>query len=381
MAENVFIVNMYGTTETQRSVSFFEIKSRKADSTYLKNLKDVMPAGTGMYNVQLLVVNRNDRSQTCGVGEVGEIYVRAAGLAEGYRGLPDLNKEKFVTNWYVDSSEWVKKDEENKKPEEVWREHGWLGPRDRLYRTGDLGRYLPDGNVECCGRADDQVKIRGFRIELGEIDTHLSQHPLVRENVTLVRRDKNEEPTLISYIVPKESPELAQFKAEVDDETDSDPIVQGLVSYRELIKDIKNYLKKRLASYAVPTVVVPLAKLPLNPNGKVDKPKLPFPDTAQLSAVAKLVASSRAGGAEAAEEEEFSKLEEVIRDLWLEVLPTRPATISKDDSFFDLGGHSILGTRMIFELRKRLNVDVPLGVIFKNPSIEASFCQGSGKVY
>ncbi|KAG2732376.1 hypothetical protein G9P44_004793 [Scheffersomyces stipitis] len=371
LAENVFIVNMYGTTETQRSVSFFEIKSRKADSTYLKNLKDVMPAGTGMYNVQLLVVNRNDRSQTCGVGEVGEIYVRAAGLAEGYRGLPDLNKEKFVTNWYVDSSEWVKKDEENKKPEEVWREHGWLGPRDRLYRTGDLGRYLPDGNVECCGRADDQVKIRGFRIELGEIDTHLSQHPLVRENVTLVRRDKNEEPTLISYIVPKESPELAQFKAEVDDETDSDPIVQGLVSYRELIKDIKNYLKKRLASYAVPTVVVPLAKLPLNPNGKVDKPKLPFPDTAQLSAVAKLVASSRAGGAEAAEEEEFSKLEEVIRDLWLEVLPTRPATISKDDSFFDLGGHSILGTRMIFELRKRLNVDVPLGVIFKNPSIEA----------
>ena len=88
---------MYGTTETQRSVSYFEIKSRKADPTYLKNLKDVMPAGTGMHNVQLLVVNRNDRSQTCGVGEVGEIYVRAAGLAEGYRGLPDLNAAKFIT--------------------------------------------------------------------------------------------------------------------------------------------------------------------------------------------------------------------------------------------------------------------------------------------
>lgn len=364
LAENVYIVNMYGTTETQRAVSYFEIASRKADPNYLKNLKDVMPAGTGMYNVQLLVVNRHDRSQTCGVGEIGEIYVRAAGLAEGYRGLPDLNKEKFVTNWYVDPAQWTAQDEKNKKPEQTWREAGcWFGPRDRLYRTGDLGRYLPDGNVECSGRADDQVKIRGFRIELGEIDTHLSQHLLVRENVTLVRRDKNEEPTLISYIVPKDSPELKELKEEIE-EVD-DPIVRGLAAYGPLIKDIKKYLKTRLASYAIPSIIVPLVKLPLNPNGKVDKPKLPFPDTAQLEAVAKLSHGSEK------EEASFSELEKTIRDLWLEVLPNRPASISRDDSFFDLGGHSILGTRMIFELRKKLNVEVPLGAIFKNPTIEA----------
>lgn len=372
LAENVYIVNMYGTTETQRSVSYFEIQSRKADPTYLKNLKDVMPAGTGMHNVQLLVVNRNDTSQTCGVGEVGEIYVRAAGLAEGYRGLPDLNKAKFITNWYVDPSKWAEEDEANKKPSETWREHGWLGPRDRMYRTGDLGRYLPDGNVECCGRADDQVKIRGFRIELGEIDTHLSQHKLVRENVTLVRRDKNEEPTLISYIVPNDSPELANFKSEVvvpeGEEEIEDPIITGLVAYSELIKDIKGYLKKKLASYAIPTIIVPLVKIPLNPNGKFDKPKLPFPDTAQLTAVSKLSAANKNLSLE---EEHFSELETTIRDLWIDVLPNRPASISKDDSFFDLGGHSILGTRMIFELRKKLAVEIPLGVIFKNPTIEA----------
>ena len=123
-----------------------------------------------------------------------------------------------------------------------------------------------------------------------------------------------------------------------------------------------------MASYAIPTIIVPLVKLPLNPNGKVDKPKLPFPDTAQLAAVAKLSVSSH--DAQAAEEENLTKLEEQIRDLWLDVLPNRPATISKDDSFFDLGGHSILGTRMIFELRKKLNVEIPLGVIFKNPTVE-----------
>lgn len=357
LAENVAIVNMYGTTETQRSVSFFEIASRAKDPTFLKNLKDVMPAGTGMQNVQLLVVNRNDRKQTCGVGEVGEIYVRAAGLAEGYRGLPDLNAQKFVTNWYVDPQQWIDAD----SGDEEWRQAGWQGPRDRLYRTGDLGRYLPDGNVECCGRADDQVKIRGFRIELGEIDTHLSQHPLVRENVTLVRRDKNEEPTLISYIVPRECDELEQFKRDAGHGTD--PIVEGLVVYRELIRDIKAHLKKRLAAYAIPTIIVPMAKLPLNPNGKVDKPKLPFPDTAQLAAVALEI------GAEA-DDSEWSPLETKIRDLWLTVLPNRPAVIAKTDSFFDLGGHLILATRMIFELRKQLAVEIPLGVIFKHPTVE-----------
>lgn len=369
LAENVYIVNMYGTTETQRSVSYFEIESRKANPNYLKNLKDVMPAGTGMQNVQLLVVNRNDRSQTCGVGEVGEIYVRAAGLAEGYRGLPDLNAAKFITNWYVDPNTWIEKDQAN-SANEPWRSAGWLGPRDRMYRSGDLGRYLPDGNVECCGRADDQVKIRGFRIELGEIDTHLSQHPLVRENVTLVRRDKNEEPTLISYIVPRDSPELSSYKSEFDEDAEEakDPIVKGLVAYRELIRDIKAYLKKKLASYAIPTIIVPLVKLPLNPNGKVDKPKLPFPDTAQLVAVSRL--SQSAKDIETTAQEELSDLEQQIKNLWFEVLPNRPSSISKSDSFFDLGGHSILGTRMIFELRKKLNVEIPLGVIFKNPTVE-----------
>lgn len=366
LAENVYIVNMYGTTETQRAVSYFEIASRSADANYLRNLKDVMPAGTGMHNVQLLVVNRSDRSQTCGVGEIGEIYVRAAGLSEGYRGLPDLNKEKFVTNWYVDPEHWVRQDEKERTASQTWREEaGWQGPRDRLYRTGDLGRYLPDGNVECCGRADDQVKIRGFRIELGEIDTHLSQHPLVRENCTLVRRDKNEEPTLISYIVPRDCPELRALKDDVEDH--DDPIVTGLAAYGPLIRDIRAYLKKRLASYAIPTIIVPLVRLPLNPNGKVDKPKLPFPDTAQLEAVSRLTKTHAASGGE----EEFSEMETVVRDLWLDVLPNRPASIAKEDSFFDLGGHSILGTRMIFELRKKLNVDIPLGAIFKNPTIEA----------
>lgn len=361
LAENVRIVNMYGTTETQRAVSFFEVKSKNDDPKFLKKLKDVMPAGRGMFNVQLLVVNRNDRTQICGVGEVGEIYVRAGGLAEGYRGLPDLNKEKFINNWFVEDGHW---DYLNKDNGEPWRQF-WQGPRDRMYRTGDLGRYLPNGDCECCGRADDQVKIRGFRIELGEIDTHISQHPLVRENITLVRNNADNEKTLITFMVPRfDKEELAKFQTPVPEELQSDQTVKGLVGYHLLAKDIKVFLKKRLASYAMPSLIVVWDKLPLNPNGKVDKPKLQFPTNNQLALVSANVASE-------IDESEFDDTEREVRDLWLSVLPTKPASVSVDDSFFDLGGHSILATKMIFTLKKQLNIDLPLGTIFKYPTIKA----------
>lgn len=374
LAENVYIVNMYGTTETQRAVSYYEVPSRAQDAAFLQSLKDVVPAGRGMVNVQLLVVNRHDTTQICGVGEVGEIYVRAAGLAEGYRGLPEMNAQKFVKNWYKGQDSGSVPFLETApapaaqplsvkinpgiahflaNPHPVDPSGGWLGARDRLYRTGDLGRYLPDGNVECSGRADDQVKIRGFRIELGEIDTHLSQHPSVRENVTLVRRDRNEEPTLVLYIVPHN---LQPFSG-----TFADPVVHGLAAYQDTIADVRSFLKTRLASYAVPSVVVPMPRMPLNPNGKVDKPRLPFPDTAQLAAVAEL--------AGAGADHKLSASEKTVRDVWLEVLPQHPASMGPEDSFFDLGGHLILATRMVFALRKRLGIDVPLGAIFRSPTL------------
>lgn len=367
LARNAAVVNMYGTTETQRSVSYFEVPSLNSDPTFQRSQKDVIAAGKGMLDVQLLVVNRHNRQQVCGVGEVGEIYVRAGGLAEGYLGLPEMTATKFIPNWFV--------------PEDYWRSQGgggddlpwtefFMGPRDRMYRTGDLGRYTPDGNVECSGRADDQVKIRGFRIELGEIDTHLSQHPLVRENVTLVRRDKDEEPVLISYVVPLQSSELDRLVSADESAATrkGDEIVQGLRRYRRLIGEIKGYLKKRLPAYAVPTVVVPLGKLPLNPNGKVDKPALPFPDTAQLAAAAR---GRRGTGLEDVGGVLMTPVQRELKEIWQSLLPHAAGALRLTDNFFDLGGHSILATRMIFEVRKRTMTDLALGAIFKHPTLGA----------
>lgn len=361
LAANVRIINMFGTTETQRAVSYFAIPPVSEDSTFLQLQKDIMPAGQGMIDVQLLVVNRADRNVPCAIGEIGEIYVRSGGLAEGYLD-PVATAEKFVNNWF---SEGITREDTMTGPAAEF----WLGVRDRMYRSGDLGRYQPDGTVECTGRADDQIKIRGFRIELGEIDTHLSRHPLVRENVTLVRRDKNEEKVLVSYFVPNEGAGLDAMIATDDEEDEDDDmedndvkaqISRGLQKYRKLIRDIKEHLKKKLPSYSVPTVFIPLSRMPLNPNGKIDKPALPFPDTAL---------APRQSRSKSKKASQFTPTQQTIYDIWMGLLPVAPVSLELNDNFFDIGGHSILATRMIFELRKAFVMDLPLGLVFESPTI------------
>lgn len=177
--------------------------------------------------MQLLVINA--ASHLCGVGEIGEIYVRSQGLAEGYLGLADIeNAKKFMNNPFCPTQSPT-------SPPLVVDGTRVLdrGARDRVYKTGDLGRYRPDGSVECCGRSDDQVKIRGFRIELGEIDILLSQHPSIRENVTLVRRDAKEEKILVSYFVPHTQDKISLTTSHS--------------------KDIRDFLKGKLPAYSIPT--------------------------------------------------------------------------------------------------------------------------------
>ncbi|KAI9884760.1 MAG: large subunit of alpha-aminoadipate reductase [Watsoniomyces obsoletus] len=366
LAPEVKIVNMYGSTETSRAVSYYEIRSRNEDPSHLESLKDVIPAGKGMKDVQLLVVDRVNQSRLCEIGEVGEIYVRAGGLAEGYLGLPDLTKAKFLTNWFTDTQRWKDADEASNREDEPWREF-YFGPRDRLYQTGDLGRYTAEGDVECCGRADDQVKIRGFRIELGEIDTFLSQHPLVRENVTMVRKDKDEEPALVSYIVPEMGRwrQRAQEKGIEEVEAGAEDMASMLSRFRPLRDELRKYLREKLPMHSVPGVIIPLKKMPLNPNGKIDKPVLPFPDQAQLAAAA--------SKSTVASNVKRSETEQALAEIWSSLITHVDVdAISPDDSFFDLGGHSILAQQMIFAVRRRWKgIDLSMSTIFSCPTLAA----------
>ncbi|KAG0646154.1 nonribosomal peptide synthetase [Hyphodiscus hymeniophilus] len=365
LAPNVFIVNMYGTTETQRAVSYFEIPSKASDPDYLEKMGNIIPAGKGMKDVQLVIVDRENRNRVCEVGEIGEIYVRAAGLAEGYLGSDELTKSKFVDSWFVNNSDWVEADKKSAKSE-PWREF-YKGPRDRMYKSGDLGRYMPTGDVECVGRADDQVKIRGFRIELGEIDKYLSDHDMVMDNVTLVRRNKDEEQTLASYIVP-DMQKWAQWlkHKNLEDDTSEEGIQGRLRRFWPLGDDIKQYLKTKLPSYAIPEVIIPLEKFPLNPNGKKDKPALPFPDAAQFAAArpkGKLV--------------DLSPTEKEVASIWGSLIPTiDERTISPDESFFDIGGHSILAQQMLFKVNRKWTArNINMSVVFQNPTLRSFAAQ------
>lgn len=366
LAPNVRIVNMYGTTETQRAVSYYELPSQNEAPEFLDTLGEVIPAGKGMNNVQLLVVDREDRNKICEPGQSGEIYVRAGGLAEEYLGLPDLTAAKFVENWFVDTKKWVEEDKQKVQKQgasEPWRQF-YKGPRDRLYRSGDLGHYGPDGNVHCTGRVDSQVKIRGFRIELGEIDSHLASHPLVRENVTLLKRDAYEEPTLVSYFVPemKRWYNWLEERGATDSSTDTS-LVGMLKRFKYLRDDIREHLKKKLPAYAVPSVLVPLIRFPLNPNGKIDRPALPFPEPQQLAA-AGARRPSQLG-------KTLTSTEKAVREIWASLLRgVNEENIDSGDSFFDLGGHSIIAQQLLLKIRQRWkDIDVPMNTIFQYPTL------------
>ncbi|SMR46232.1 unnamed protein product [Zymoseptoria tritici ST99CH_1E4] len=374
LAPNCRIKNMYGTTETQRAVSFYEIPALNEDAGYLEKMGDVIPAGTGMLNVQLLVVDREKKERQCEVGEIGEIYVRAGGLAEEYLGDPAKNAEKFVANWFVDPQRWATEDKQRVAEAgkaESWREC-YFGPRDRMYRSGDLGRYMPDGNVECVGRADDQVKIRGFRIELGEIDTHLSQHPLIRENVTLVKRDHNEEQILVSYYVPDMQKWREWYSENVDQKQqqtgaggirrrvsaqETMGVAERMKIFELLTLNARQRLKEKLPTYAVPTLFIPMLRLPLTPNGKVDKRALPFPEQADI-----LGATSKADDIDARTETESA-----LAEIWATHLKTRNQTsdtLPRDTSFYDLGGDSIMTVQIVPKINRRWQgANIPMSVM------------------
>ena len=346
-------------------MSYYEIPSQREDNKYLDKLKDIVPAGKGMHNVQLLVVDRENRNRLCKVGEVGEIYTRAAGLAEMYKGDETLNGQKFLMNWFVDNEIWVEADKK-KGAREPWRKF-FKGPRDRLYRTGDLGKYMESGDVECTGRADDQVKIRGFRIELNDIDSNLSQSPLVRDCKTLVRRDRNEEPSLVSYIIPElnEWPRWLEARSliDVEDEgTDIGPTKVFFRRFRRMQTEVRDHLKGRLPSYAVPTVFIVLSKLPLNPNGKVDKPNLPFPDIVEQTEDASTEDIRRW--------ESMTETQRAVAETWAKLIRGLNAkTIKPEDDFFDLGGHSLLAQQMLLDIRRNSGANISINALYEHKTL------------
>ncbi|MDZ8261485.1 amino acid adenylation domain-containing protein [Nostoc sp. ChiQUE01b] len=201
-------------------------------------------------------------------------------------------------------------------------------PGNKLYKTGNLVRYLQDGNLEYLGRHDEQVKIRGFRVELGEIAAAIAQHPDVQESVVIASNDAQENPRLIAYLV-----------------TNKQDITTQLLSY----------LQQKLPNYMLPSAFILLDKLPLTPNGKVDKRALLSSDVIQSNTNKAFVAPRN-----------FTEL--ALAKAWENLLNTSPIGVT--DNFFDLGGHSFLGVRLMAQIYDKFKHNLPLYTLFENPTIE-----------
>ncbi|HEX3531246.1 MAG TPA: amino acid adenylation domain-containing protein [Thermoanaerobaculia bacterium] len=202
-------------------------------------------------------------------------------------------------------------------------------PGTRLYRSGDLARWLPDGKLEFLGRTDHQVKVRGFRIEPGEIERTLTRHAAVREALVLAADDGAGGKRLVAFVAPPlaGSAEPAALRA---------------------------YLTAKLPQFMIPSVFVVLPGLPRTVNGKIDR--------RALEALAQ-----QAGGAETEAAAPRDPLEEVLAGLWAEVLEVPRVGIH--DDFFALGGHSLLGARLISSIHTACGFEVPLRMLFEAPTV------------
>ncbi|WLI31591.1 non-ribosomal peptide synthase/polyketide synthase [Pseudomonas rhodesiae] len=201
-------------------------------------------------------------------------------------------------------------------------------PGARLYRSGDLARYNAAGALEYVGRIDHQVKVRGFRIEMGEIEAHLQGLPQVRE-AAVIAQPSATGAQLVAYVVPAlEQPLNTQALAAT--------------------------LQRSLPDYMVPAHWVVLDALPLNPSGKLDRRALPAPDLSQSPQAYRAAQTP---------------LQQQLAAIWQAVLQVE--SVGLDDHFFERGGHSLLATQVISRVRHDLKREVPLRVLFEQPTLQA----------
>jgi acyl carrier protein len=256
-------------------------------------------------NTQVYVLDAWGQSTPLGVP--GELYIGGADLALGYLNRPELTAAAFI-------------------PDPFGRV-----PGARLYKTGDLVRYLPDGLLQFMGRIDYQVKLRGFRIEPGEVESVLGEHPAVHQAVvvcvTLENMPGNNQ--LVACIVPSQT-------------------------VAPTAGDLRDFLKKKLPDYAIPSAFLILETLPLTTSGKVDRQT--------LLALAKSRPQS-----EEARVAPRTAIEKTLADIWAQVMNLEKIGIY--DNFFDLGGHSLVATQIIYRINHAFRLTLPLRSIFEESTI------------
>lgn len=296
--ERIKLVSLYGQTETTLAKMFYYIKTEDA-------VKDNIPIGKPIYDTQIGIFDKD--MNLCTTGFKGEIYVRTPYISLGYYNNLEFNKKKFIVNPFDNNKD------------------------DIIYKTGDLGRMLPDGNIEFLGREDRQIKIRGFRIELNEVENAILLHDEVKETALISRENEFGKPTLCAYVVLNKSD---------DDISQTD---------NSLLENIRHFLINKLPDFMVPQYIMPIDKLPVNLNGKLDYNALPEPKQKEYKAP-------------------ITMTEQKIAEMWSDILGVKK--IGRTDKFLESGGHSLNVMSLVFKIQQVFNIELPLSLIFNNVTVE-----------
>ncbi len=281
-------VNDYGASES--SISLQNIVDKQARMT-----RHMLAAGRPFDDTEVLLCNRaGDDGQV-----FGEIVVCSPYLALEYWKQPELTADVFLPD---------------------------TGGR-RRYRTGDLGRMLPDGTIECLGRADTQVKLHGIRIELEEIEAVLNEHPAVSQSAVAVTNGDPRLARLVAYVVLHDA--------------SGDPTTV-----------LRPYMVQKLPRYMVPSIFMRLDALPQTASGKTQRNALPEPSLPAGDVVAPT-----------------TSVEQDLVEIWSKLFAGRSVGIT--DDFFEFGGHSLLAIRLISRILHKFQIAVPMRTVFESPTIYA----------
>lgn len=300
------LLHVYGPTEATTFSHWHPVR-------HVPEGAKIVPIGKPIGNTRGYILDRF--GNLAPVGVPGELCLSGDGLATGYHNRADLTGEKFITNAFEED------------------------PCARMYRTGDLVRFSAEGDIEFLGRIDHQVKIRGFRIEPGEIELLLNENPEVKDNVVVAAQDPHTGGRMLAAYVVFESGAVRDLSA------------------------IRARLSAKVPDYMVPSVFMVMEVLPLGPNGKVDRKKLPAPEWDR----------EKNGQGTVLEGE----LEKRVAAIWEEILELEE--VGAEENFFELGGNSLLLARV----HKRLvEQGHRIGVLdlFQNATVRsiAAFCRNNG---
>jgi amino acid adenylation domain-containing protein len=292
------LYNNYGPTENTVITTAY----------YVEKQLDNIPIGMPVDNNRVYILDPASL-QPQPVGVAGELCIAGVGLSRGYLNSPELTAERFV----------------DYRSYRSYRTYF----SEKIYKTGDLARWLANGDIEFLGRIDQQVKIRGYRIELGDIESQLLAAEGIKEAVVTPREDEKDQKYLCAYVVLKQG-HAADMSA------------------------LRSEVSAHLPEYMVPAYFMQLDGIPLTPNGKVDRRKLPKPEIVIRK------------GYEAPRD----AVEDKLVEIWTDLLNMPKENIGIDTNFFYLGGHSLKATILTAKIHKELNVKVPLARVFTTPTIK-----------